>query len=107
MEVHAVRPFDLQRGPVLRAGLIQLADEEVILLLVTHPIVCDGWSSGIIVREFVQCYEAWNRDEEPNLAELPIQYADYAVWQREWLRGEVLEEQLAYWRRELGDAERL
>src|SRR4029079_18080610 len=75
-----------------------------VLLLTMHHIVSDGWSMGILTREVVALYEAYLEGEESPLAELEIQYADYAVWQREWLQGEVLERQLGYWKEQLAGA---
>ncbi|HET6345942.1 MAG TPA: condensation domain-containing protein, partial [Myxococcota bacterium] len=98
----AQEPFDLARGPLLRAELVRLAEDEHLLVLVLHHIVSDGWSTGILVRELTALYQAFSTGASSPLAELPIQYADYAVWQREWLQGAVLEEQLAYWREQLG-----
>jgi len=100
----ARRPFDLRRGPLWRARLLRLSEEEHVLLLTMHHIVCDGWSIGVLVRELGVLYEAFTRGEESPLSELPLQYADYSVWQREWLRGETLERQLAYWRERLAGA---
>jgi acyl carrier protein len=96
------RPFDLARGPLLRALLLKLDDEEHIILLTMHHIVSDAWSMGLLIRELTALYEAHVEDRPPTLPELPIQYADFAVWQRGWLTGETLAEQLAYWRRQLG-----
>jgi amino acid adenylation domain-containing protein/non-ribosomal peptide synthase protein (TIGR01720 family) len=96
------RPFDLARDPLLRAALLRLGAGEHVLLATIHHIVSDGWSLGVLVRELGSCYESFRAGEAPRLPELPIQYADYARWQREWLRGEVLEAQLAYWKRQLG-----
>ncbi|HEV2859768.1 MAG TPA: amino acid adenylation domain-containing protein, partial [Pyrinomonadaceae bacterium] len=93
--------FDLARGPLLRAALLRLRDDEHVLLFTMHHIVSDGWSSGVLVREVAALYEAYARGAESPLPELPVQYADYAVWQRRWLRGEVLERQLAYWEKQL------
>ena len=89
--------FDLSRGPLIRAKLIRLSEDEHVLMVNMHHIVSDGWSMEIIVRELAQLYDAFSQGEESPLAELEIQYADYAVWQREWLQGEVLERQLEYW----------
>jgi amino acid adenylation domain-containing protein len=97
----AQKGFDLSRGPLLRATLLRLATDEHALLFTMHHIVSDGWSIGVLVREVAAVYSAYVRGQESPLPELTLQYADYAVWQREWLRGEVLEEQLAYWRRQL------
>jgi hypothetical protein len=98
----AALPFDLARGPLLRARLLRLAEEEHVCLLTMHHIVSDGWSMGVLVREVGALYEAFSRGEESPLTELPIQYADYAVWQRNWLQGEVLAEEMRYWREQLG-----
>src|SRR5437870_4398163 len=95
-------PFDLGRGPLLRGKLLRLGEEEHVLLLTVHHIVSDGWSVGVLVRELGVLYEAYAAGKESPLPELPIQYADYAEWQRENLQGEVLEEQLEYWRKQLG-----
>ncbi len=97
----AGRPFDLARGPLLRATLLRLGEREHVLLLTVHHIVFDGWSVGIFWRELGALYEAYSRGERSPLGELAIQYADYALWQREWLQGEVLEEQVRYWREQL------
>ncbi|MGZ3458804.1 MAG: amino acid adenylation domain-containing protein, partial [Archangium sp.] len=104
VEEEARRPFDLERGPLLRTKLLRLGEREHVLVLVMHHIVSDGWSMGVLVRELAGLYEAFSRGKPPPLAELPVQYADYAAWQREWLRGEVLEEQLGYWRKQLEGA---
>src|ERR1044071_3251275 len=98
------QPFDLQQGPVWRARLVRLAAEEHVLLFSMHHIVSDGWSMEILTREVSTLYAAYAAGGESPFAELPIQYADYAVWQREWLQGEVLEEQLGYWRKQLAGA---
>jgi len=98
----ARRPFDLSVGPVMRAGLLRLGEREHILLLTMHHIASDGWSMGVLVREIVALYEKLSAGETPQLPELPVQYADFAHWQREWFRGEVLETQLNYWKRQLG-----
>ncbi len=98
----AQQPFDLARGPLLRVGLLRLADDEHVVLITMHHIVSDGWSTGVFVREVAALYEAFASGAESPLAELPIQYADYATWQRDWLQGEVLDEQLGYWRKQLG-----
>src|ERR1051326_74800 len=98
------RVFDLSQGRLLRHTLLRLGAEEHVLLLTMHHIVSDGWSMEILTREVSTLYAAYASGQESPLAELPIQYADYAVWQREWLQGEVLEEQLGYWRKQLADA---
>jgi hypothetical protein len=98
------RPFDLSSGPLLRVRLLRLSEDEHVLLFSMHHIISDGWSMGVLVREMGLLYEAYSQGRESPLPELPIQYADYAHWQREWLQGEVLEEQLQYWREQLAGA---
>jgi aspartate racemase len=100
----ARRVFDLNQGPLLRATLLRLSEEEHVLLLIMHHIISDGWSMGVLLRELSVLYEAHTTGKPSPLPELPIQYADFAVWQREWLQGEVLEAQLAYWKRQLGES---
>ena len=97
-------PFDLSVGPLLRVQLLRLSEEEHVVLLTLHHIISDGWSMGILIKEVAALYSAYNSDSPSPLSELAIQYADYAVWQREWLQGEVLEEQLQYWRAQLTGA---
>ncbi|HKN82931.1 MAG TPA: condensation domain-containing protein, partial [Pyrinomonadaceae bacterium] len=94
--------FDLKRGPLLRITLVRLPDDEHVLLLGMHHIVSDAWSMGVLIGEVVALYEGYAAGREVTLPPLPIQYADFAVWQREWLKGDVLDEQFAYWRRQLG-----
>jgi amino acid adenylation domain-containing protein len=94
-------PFNLSTGPLIRARRLRLAEDRHVLLLTMHHIVSDGWSVGILVREFSALYEAFRAGHPSPLPELTLQYADFAVWQREWLRGEVLERQLGYWREQL------
>ncbi|HYO72818.1 MAG TPA: amino acid adenylation domain-containing protein, partial [Archangium sp.] len=103
-EAQVRTPFELERGPLLRQCLVRLDEQEHVLLLTMHHIVSDGWSMGVLVRELRQLYEALSAQREPVLGELPLQYADYALWQRQWLRGEVLERQLSYWKQQLADA---
>jgi amino acid adenylation domain-containing protein len=100
----ARRGFDLQAGQLLRALAVRFSDEDHLVCLTMHHIVCDGWSTAIFVSEVNQLYTAYVRGEAAPLAELPIQYADYAAWQREWLSGERLTGELDYWRRQLADA---
>jgi amino acid adenylation domain-containing protein len=97
----ARRPFDLARGPLLRARVLRLADDEQVGLLTMHHIVSDGWSAGILIREMAALYQAYCTDGPSPLPELPIQYADFAYWQREWLQGAVLQRQLDYWKKQL------
>ncbi|HEX2094446.1 MAG TPA: amino acid adenylation domain-containing protein, partial [Longimicrobiaceae bacterium] len=103
-EAEALRPFDLAAGPLLRCHLLRLQQQEHVLLFTLHHVVSDGWSTGVLVREVSTLYEGYARGEEPRLPELPVQYADYAAWQRSWLSGAVLEAQLAYWRERLAGA---
>ncbi len=98
----ARRPFDLSKAPLIRATLLKLAAEEQVLLLMMHHIVFDEWSFGVFERELSVLYKAFLRGQASPLPELPIQYADFAVWQREWLQGEVLQAQLDYWKEKLG-----
>ncbi|NRS16242.1 amino acid adenylation domain-containing protein [Brevibacillus sp. HB1.4B] len=94
--------FDLTKGPLLRVTLFRLGEDLNILLLNVHHIIIDGWSVGVFFREMVLLYQAYLADKPSPLPELPIQYADFSSWQREWLQGEVLEKQLSYWRETLG-----
>jgi acyl carrier protein len=101
----AQRPFNLEQGPLMRASLLRINAHDHIVLLTMHHVISDGWSMGVLIREVATLYEAFKRGvEESPLAELPIQYADYAAWQRQWLTGEVLDKQLSYWREQLADA---
>jgi amino acid adenylation domain-containing protein len=102
-QAEAVQPFDLSVGPLVRVQLLRFAADDHAVLFTLHHIISDGWSTGILVREVAALYEAFIEGREAPLPELEVQYADYAVWQREWLQGEVLEQQLGYWRRQLGD----
>jgi len=99
-----MRPFDLTHGPLLRARVLRLGDDGDVLLLTLHHIISDGWSMRVLFRELSALYEAYRTNRSPGLAELTIQYADFAVWQRQWLRDEVLERQMAYWRTQLAGA---
>ncbi|MFL5384881.1 MAG: amino acid adenylation domain-containing protein, partial [Longimicrobiaceae bacterium] len=96
--------FDLEAGPVFRARLLRLAEDEHVLLLCMHHVVTDGWSLGVLQRELGALYAAFARGRSDPLPPLPLQYADFALWQDEWLRGERLERHLAFWRRALEDA---
>jgi amino acid adenylation domain-containing protein len=95
------RPFELARGPLFRAALLRLQPEEHLLVLTVHHIISDAWSLGVLFRELGALYRASARGEPSPLPDLPIQYADYAVWQRRTLHGEPLERELAYWREQL------
>ncbi|PSO55420.1 MAG: hypothetical protein BRC35_12075 [Cyanobacteria bacterium QH_10_48_56] len=98
----AQHPFDLSHAPLIRANLLRLADAEHVILLTLHHIIADGWSMGVLVRELAALYEAFSQGEPSPLPELPIQYADYAVWQRQHLQGETWDSLLSYWRQQLG-----
>ncbi|MGB7951165.1 MAG: amino acid adenylation domain-containing protein [Candidatus Binatia bacterium] len=100
----ARRPFDLGRGPLFRATLVRLGEDDHVLVLTVHHIVADGWSMAVLNGELAVLYEAFRHSEPSPLSELPIQYADYAVWQREWLQGEVLDGQVSYWKKQLEGA---
>jgi amino acid adenylation domain-containing protein len=93
----AQRPFDLAHGPLLRISLLRLTDSEYILFRAMHHIIIDGWSGGVLFRELAQFYEAFSNNRPSLHPNLPIQYADFASWQRQWLQGEVLETHLSYW----------
>lgn len=97
-------PFDLEKGPLLRASLLRLDPQAHLLILTMHHIIFDGWSIGILVQELSTLYSAFLNKEAISLSELPIQYADFAHWQREWLQGDVLETQLGYWQKQLTGA---
>ncbi|HEV2920390.1 MAG TPA: condensation domain-containing protein, partial [Actinomycetota bacterium] len=107
VDEEAARPFDLATGPLLRLGLIRLDATDHVLLVTMHHIVSDGWSMGIFQRELSTLYDAFARGQESPLAALPIQYADFAVWQRRWLVGDALDAQLSYWREQLEGLEPL
>jgi amino acid adenylation domain-containing protein len=96
-------PFDLQQGPLIRTSLLRLGDEEFVFLLAMHHIVCDGWSMHVFANELTQLYAAFADGHPSPLTPLSIQYSDYAVWQRQYLEGQVLAEQLAFWKRQLED----
>ena len=101
------RPFDLRAGPVLRATVLRLDEEDHVLLLSIHHIAGDGWSVAVFMHELGVLYDAYCTGKPPALPGLPIQYADFAVWQRQWLQGEILDAQLAYWREKLADPQLL
>jgi len=104
MEREQAHRFDLENGPLLRVTLVRLSDREHLLLITMHHIVSDGWSAGVLNRELSALYSAYSQGQASPLRELPIQYADYALWQRGWMQGEVLEEHLRYWRKQLDGA---
>jgi len=98
------RPFDLAQDPLFRACVFHLAADDHVLLITTHHIISDEWTADILYNELAILYDAFANGKPSPLPELPIQYADYAVWQREWLQGELLESQLRYWRTQLDGA---
>ncbi len=95
------QPFDLTTGPLLRLSLLRVGEEEHVLLFTLHHIVSDGWSMNILIREITRSYRGFFAGDRPSLPPLPIQYADYALWQRQWLQGAILENQLGYWTQQL------
>ena len=101
---HARIPFNLETGPLFRADLARLGEDNHLLLLTFHHVIADGWSLDVLWRELAALYGAYSQDEPSPLPELGVQYGDFAAWQRAWLKGEVLERQLAYWRRALRGA---
>ena len=103
IEQEAEKPFNLEQDLLLRTTLLKLKDLEHIVLFTTHHIVSDGWSMGILVQELATLYQAFLAAKPSPLLELPIQYADFAIWQRDYLQGEVLDKQLNYWKQQLGD----
>jgi amino acid adenylation domain-containing protein len=98
------KPFDLANGPVLRVNLWQVAQKEYVLLLAIHHIAADGWSMGVLIRELSAYYRGISTGSSVVLAKLPVQYADFSVWQRQWLTDKVLERQLSYWKQHLTGA---
>lgn len=103
----AQTPFDLAVGPLVRAKLVRLGEQEHVMLFNMHHIVSDGWSIGVLMKELTVLYEAFSHGRPSPLEDLPVQYADFAHWQRQWLQDEVLEEQLSYWRQQLADLQTL
>jgi amino acid adenylation domain-containing protein len=112
IDAHAQQHLDLNTGPLFKAKLLQLEvypersrrEQKSVLAINMHHIISDGWSMGVFLRELWQAYTAYSQGKTPNFAPLPIQYSDYATWQRHWLQGEVLEKQINYWKHQLGDA---
>ncbi|MCA1994566.1 MAG: condensation domain-containing protein [Coleofasciculus sp. S288] len=98
-----MRPFDLKAGPLLRASLLQLDEQEYVLLLTLHQVIFDGWSQGVLFQELAALYDALSAGLPSPLSELPIQYADFALWQRHSLQGEFLQALLSYWQQQLGE----
>ncbi|MEE5040609.1 amino acid adenylation domain-containing protein [Pseudomonas alliivorans] len=104
MDEEGAKPFDLTRGPLMRASLIRLADDDHALLLTQHHIISDGWSVGVLTRDLALLYEAVLQDRDADLPPLPVQYVDYAAWQRQWLSSDVMDAQRRYWRETLTGA---
>jgi amino acid adenylation domain-containing protein len=104
LEEEARRPFDLSRDLMMRGTLVRMAEHEYLLNLVMHHIAIDGWAKDIIYRELSELYDAFSSNRPPALPELPIQYADFAVWQRNWITGQLLDKQLGYWLQRLAGA---
>ncbi|HEY7770868.1 amino acid adenylation domain-containing protein, partial [Longimicrobium sp.] len=100
-------PFDLQRGPLIRGRLVRLGADDHVLLITMHHIVSDGWSMGVLFDELAALYAAHVQGREANLPDLPVQYADYAGWERKWMGGELLERQAGYWEQALAGAPEL
>jgi len=103
IQEEALRPFDFSVGLFLRAILLRVAANEHVLIMTTHHMMSDAWSMGILTRELWTLYEAFVSDRVSPLNDLPIQYSDFAAWQREWLQGDAVEAQLAYWKKQLHD----
>jgi amino acid adenylation domain-containing protein len=103
----AQQPFNLQQAPLFRVKLLRLGPLNHVLLLNMHHIISDAWSTGVLIEDVSALYNAFSAGRPSPLPELPIQYADYSVWQREWLEGGVLEQQLAYWKQQLAESSEL
>ncbi|HVR97693.1 MAG TPA: amino acid adenylation domain-containing protein, partial [Thermoanaerobaculia bacterium] len=104
---HGRRPFDLERGPLMRFSVVRLDEQDYALVMTEHHFVHDGWTQGVLLKDFLALYAAFGRGEPSPLPPLPVQYADFAVWQRRWLQGEVLDRQLLWWRERLAGAPEL
>jgi amino acid adenylation domain-containing protein/thioester reductase-like protein len=100
--LEAQTPFNLEQDSLLRVSLLRLGEQDHVILFTMHHIVSDGWSTGILIRELTTLYKAYDSSQPCHLPELPIQYVDFALWQRQWLQGEVLNNQLNYWKQQLG-----
>ncbi|NMF63752.1 non-ribosomal peptide synthetase, partial [Brasilonema octagenarum] len=100
----AIQPFDLANQALVRATLVVLSETEHVLLLCMHHIVSDGWSMGVFIQELAALYKAYSQGQPSPLAPLPLQYTDFAIWQRQWLQGDVLQSQLNYWQQKLANA---
>ena len=106
-QLEAITPFELEIAPLVRCKLLHLSATEYVLLVTMHHIVSDGWSMGVLIAEFSRLYQAYSAGEPSPLAALAIQYGDFAVWQRQWLSGEILQHQLNYWLTQLAGAPEL
>ena len=104
LRAHARQPFDLAREPLVRFYVYSLGDDINLILIHMHHIISDGWSVGVFFEDLNRCYQAFSRDEQPDLPSLPIQYPDYAAWHAEWLNGEWMTRSLAYWKEALAGA---
>jgi acyl-CoA synthetase (AMP-forming)/AMP-acid ligase II len=104
IQSEALLCFDLGQGPLIRARLLRLADEEYLLLISTHQAICDGWSLGVLAEELIALYYAFSGEQDPPLAPLAVQFADFAHWQRQWRSHREMVAQLEYWKEQLGDA---
>ena len=100
----ALQPFDLAQGPLIRGRLVKLAEDHHVLLVTMHHIVSDGWSITVLTRELAALYAAFSQGQDDPLAPLALQYLDYAVWQRRWLSGDLLQQQCSYWQQTLAEA---
>jgi amino acid adenylation domain-containing protein len=99
----AQQPFDLAHGSLLRITILRLGEADHVVLFVMHHIVADGWSMGVLIREIAALYHAFSTGEPVSLPELPLQYADFALWQQQWLQGQVLDTKLTYWKQQLAN----
>jgi amino acid adenylation domain-containing protein len=102
--LEAQKPFDLAKGPLIRAKLFRLSETNHVVLLTVHHIISDGWSTGILIKELTALYTAFCQGQPSLLPELPLQYADFTIWERKRLQGEVLQNLLDYWKQRLGDS---
>ncbi len=104
ISTYGQQPFDLATEPLIRATLVLLSETEHILLVCMHHIISDGWSMGVLAKELALLYAAYSQDQPSPLELMPVQYADFALWQRQWFQGEILDNQLAYWQQQLATA---
>ena len=97
------KPFDLSQCPLFRIRVVRMAEDDCVVLMTVHHIIFDEWSAGLFIQELAELYEAFSTGNPSPLSELPIQYADFSAWQRDWLQGNVLDQQLSYWKRKFSD----